>query len=59
MGQTHVQSFLPRLLELIESGAIEPERIISHRLLLSEAAHGYELFDGKKENCRKVVLSAS
>ena len=56
MGQTHVQKFLPELLELIESGALHPEAIISHRLPLTEAARGYGVFDAKEAKCRKVVL---
>jgi threonine dehydrogenase-like Zn-dependent dehydrogenase len=30
--------------------------IISHRLPLSQAAHGYDIFRHKKDNCLKVVL---
>ena len=56
MGQTHVQQYMPALLEHIESGALVPEAIITHRLPLSEAAKGYELFEKKLEDCRKVVL---
>jgi threonine dehydrogenase-like Zn-dependent dehydrogenase len=55
-GQTHVHKYLPELLELIESGALRPEAIITHRLPLTEAARGYEVFDAKDEKCRKVVL---
>jgi threonine dehydrogenase-like Zn-dependent dehydrogenase len=55
-GQTHVQKFMPELLELIESGALHPEQIITHRLPLAEAARGYKVFDEKDEKCRKVVL---
>jgi threonine dehydrogenase-like Zn-dependent dehydrogenase len=51
-----VQKFLPELLELIESGALRPEQIITHRLPLAEAARGYRVFDAKEEKCRKVVL---
>lgn len=56
MGQTHVQKFLPELLAHVESGKLRPELIISHHLDLAEAARGYEIFNEKKENCRKVVL---
>lgn len=56
MGQTHVQRFLPELLENIEAGKLHPEVIISHRLPLVEAAIGYKIFDKKEEDCRKVVL---
>jgi threonine dehydrogenase-like Zn-dependent dehydrogenase len=56
MGQTHVQRYLPELLEHIESGRLRPADIISHRLPLEEAARGYQIFNDKQENCRKVVL---
>lgn len=57
MGQTHVQRYMPQLLGYIESGALQPEAIITHRLPLTEAARGYQIFDRKEENCRKVVLT--
>jgi threonine dehydrogenase-like Zn-dependent dehydrogenase len=56
MGQTHVQRFLPELLGYIETGKLNPNVIISHRLPLAEAATGYKIFDKKEEDCRKVVL---
>lgn len=56
-GQTHVQRFMPELLEAIEAGKLQPEIIISHRLPLEKAAEGYRMFDKKEDNCRKVVLT--
>jgi len=57
MGQTHVQQHMPALLENISKGALQPEVIISHRMALSDAVRGYEIFEKKQENCRKVVLT--
>jgi threonine dehydrogenase-like Zn-dependent dehydrogenase len=57
MGQTHVQRFLPELLERIEQGDISPEVIITHRMSLEQAAEGYKIFDKKQEDCRKVILT--
>lgn len=57
MGQTHVQRFLPELLEAIEAGRLHPNEIISHRLPLAQAAQGYQMFDKKTDNCRKVILT--
>jgi threonine dehydrogenase-like Zn-dependent dehydrogenase len=57
MGQTHVQRFLPELLEHIESGKLQPDVIISHRLPLAEAATAYKIFEKKEDDCRKVVLT--
>lgn len=56
-GQTHVQRFMPELLHFIEEGKLHPEVIISHRLPLEQAATGYQMFDKKEDNCRKVVLT--
>ena len=55
-GQTHAQNFMPELLEHIAKGKLKPEAIITHRLPLTEAARGYEIFNEKQEDCRKVVL---
>ncbi|WP_431096416.1 zinc-dependent alcohol dehydrogenase [Polaromonas aquatica] len=57
MGQTHAQRFMPELLEHIGSGRMRPEVIISHRMPLADAERGYEIFDKKEEDCRKVVLT--
>jgi len=57
MGQTHVQRYLPELLGHIETGRLQPEAIITHRLSLEQAAEGYKLFDKKQEQCRKVILT--
>lgn len=57
MGQTHVHKYLPELLEFIEAGDLKPADIITHKMSLEEAAKGYEIFDKKQENCRKVVLT--
>lgn len=58
MGQTHVQRYMPELLRRIRQGELDPQVIISHRLPLAQAAHGYALFDTAQDGCRKVVLSA-
>lgn len=57
MGQTHVQRYMPELLEHIGNGALRPDIIISHQLSLEDAARGYEMFDKKLDACRKVVLT--
>jgi len=56
MGQTHVQRYLPELLEHIRAGRLKPDAIISHRLPLEQAAAGYRMFDKKEDHCRKVIL---
>jgi threonine dehydrogenase-like Zn-dependent dehydrogenase len=55
-GQCHVHRYMKPLLERIEKGEIDPTRVITHRLPLSEAPHGYEIFKNKEEDCEKVIL---
>lgn len=55
-GQTHVHRYLRPLLERIQNSEIDPSFIITHRLPLEQAPHGYEIFKHKKDNCIKVVL---
>ena len=58
-GQCHVHRYMQPLLERIRRGEIDPTFVITHRMGLDEAPEGYRLFNGKKEGCEKVVLSAS
>lgn len=55
-GQTHVHRYFRPLLERIQNGEIDPSYIITHRLKLEDAPHGYEIFKHKKDNCIKIVL---
>jgi threonine dehydrogenase-like Zn-dependent dehydrogenase len=57
MGQTHAQRYMPKLLEHIQNGELSPEVIITHHLPLEDAARGYEIFEKREEECRKVVLT--
>jgi hypothetical protein len=58
-GQTHVHKYVPVLLEHIRQGRIDPSFVVTHRLPLSEAPRGYEMFRDKKDGCIKVVLDPS
>ena len=55
-GQCHVQRYMRPLLDRIERGEIDPTRVITHRLPLAEAPHGYDIFKNKADGCEKVVL---
>ncbi|MFL5694489.1 MAG: zinc-dependent alcohol dehydrogenase [Ktedonobacteraceae bacterium] len=56
MGQTHVHRYLRPLLERIERGDIDPSFVITHRLSLTDAPQGYDIFKHKEDECIKVVL---
>jgi threonine dehydrogenase-like Zn-dependent dehydrogenase len=55
-GQTHVQRYMKPLLERIEQGEIDPSFVITHRMSLSDAPKGYDIFTNKQDDCIKIVL---
>jgi threonine dehydrogenase-like Zn-dependent dehydrogenase len=57
MGQTHVQRYLRPLLDRVEQGEIDPSFVITHRMPLDDAPHGYKIFKEKDDRCIKVVLT--
>ncbi|CCQ94438.1 putative oxidoreductase [[Clostridium] ultunense Esp] len=56
MGQAPVIHYMPEIYRMIVEERIDPTDIITHRLPLEEAQHGYEVFDTKSDGCIKVVL---
>jgi threonine dehydrogenase-like Zn-dependent dehydrogenase len=58
-GQTHVHRYLPRLLEHVRNGDIDPTVVITQRLPLEAAPDAYEMFNDKRNECIKVVLKPS
>ena len=56
MGQTHVQKYLPTLLQRIERGEIDPSFVITHRVTLDDAPEMYRTFREKQDGCIKVVM---
>ncbi len=55
-GQAPAQKHIDTLLKYVVEGKVKLDDIITHRLPLSEVAHGYDIFKNKQENCVKVVL---
>ena len=55
-GQTHVQKYLPKLLQMIGEGELDTTFLISHRLPLEEAPEGYRMFKEQQNDVTKVVL---
>jgi threonine dehydrogenase-like Zn-dependent dehydrogenase len=56
-GQTHMHRYMQPLLDKIIEGEIDTSAIITHKLALEDAPHGYEIFQEKKEGCIKVVMT--
>lgn len=55
-GQAPAHKHIDKLLQYVVEGKVKLDDVISHRLPLAEAAHGYDIFRNKKDNCTKVVL---
>lgn len=55
-NQASVKRLLPRLIEHIQAGHINPKEIITHRVPLEEVADAYHIFSAKLDNCIKTVL---
>ena len=55
-GQAPVQRYIDQLMNHVQQGEVTLDDIITHRLPLDQAEHGYKIFNEKKEDCVKVVL---
>jgi threonine dehydrogenase-like Zn-dependent dehydrogenase len=55
-AQQHGQRYAPRLLEHVQRGEVDPARVVSHVLPLSDAPRAYKLFKNKDDNCIRVLL---
>jgi len=57
MAQTPVQHYLPKLMERIQKGEIDPSFVITHRAKLEDGPDLYKTFRDKRDGCIKVVLT--
>jgi S-(hydroxymethyl)glutathione dehydrogenase/alcohol dehydrogenase len=55
-NQASVKRLLPRLIEHIREGRIDPKAMITHRVPLADIADAYHLFSAKLDGCIKPVL---
>lgn len=55
-GQSTPQRDIDELLGWVEQRKVRLDDIITHRLPLAEAPHGFDIFNEKKDDCVKVVL---
>ncbi len=55
-NQASVKRLLPRLIEHVQNGVIDPKALITHRIPLEDVADGYRIFSEKLDGCIKPVL---
>ena len=55
-NQASVKRLLPKMIEHVQAGRIDPKGLITHRLPLEEVSEGYRMFSTKLDECIKPVL---
>jgi S-(hydroxymethyl)glutathione dehydrogenase/alcohol dehydrogenase len=55
-NQASVKRLLPRLIDHIQAGRINPKAMITHRVPLADIADAYHIFSAKLDGCIKPVL---
>ena len=58
-NQASVKRLLPRLIEHVQNGIINPKALITHRVPLEDVADAYNIFANKLDKCIKPVLIPS
>jgi threonine dehydrogenase-like Zn-dependent dehydrogenase len=56
MGNCNHRKYIPRLVELVQSGAVDPAKILTHAAPLMSAVEAYKQFDKRQEGWIKVML---
>jgi len=56
MGNCNHRRYIPKLVELVRSGAVRPSEILSHRQPLGEVIEAYQAFDKREPGWIKVKL---
>ncbi len=56
MGQMHAQKYIPRLLEYVRDGKVDPSYLITHRVGLEQGQQAYDLFYESRDHCMRAVF---
>jgi threonine dehydrogenase-like Zn-dependent dehydrogenase len=55
-NQASVKRLLPKLIDHVMAGRLNPKELITHRVPLEEVADAYHMFSTKLDNCIKPIL---
>ena len=55
-NQASVKRLLPKLIDHVQNGVIDPKPLITHHIPLKDVADAYRIFSDKLDNCIKPVL---
>jgi threonine dehydrogenase-like Zn-dependent dehydrogenase len=56
-AQQHGQKYVPRLLDHVAKGELDPSYLATHRFTLEEAPRGYAMFKEKTDGCVRAVFT--
>ncbi|TGE08442.1 zinc-dependent alcohol dehydrogenase [Hymenobacter fodinae] len=56
MGQMHAQKYIPRLLDYVQGGSVDPAYLLTHRWPLERGPEGYDMFKHKTDKCVRVAF---
>ena len=56
-AQQHGQKYVPRLLEHVTRGELDPSFLATHRFSLEDSPLGYDMFKHKKDGCVRAVFT--
>jgi threonine dehydrogenase-like Zn-dependent dehydrogenase len=51
------QRYMPRMLEHVQKGELDPSFLVTHRMSLEEAPRGYAMFKDKQDGCVRAVFA--
>lgn len=51
------QRYMPRMLEHVQAGQLDPSFLATHTMPLDEAPRGYQLFKEKEDDCLRAVFT--
>jgi len=55
-GQAQIHVYIDECFEMVRSGKVKLDDIITHRLPLTQASQAYDMFKKKTDDCVKVVM---
>lgn len=55
-NQASVKRLLPKLIDHVMAGRLNPKELITHRVPLEEVSDAYHIFSQKLDNCIKTIL---
>jgi threonine dehydrogenase-like Zn-dependent dehydrogenase len=55
-GQVHAQRYIPKLLEHVQRGELDPSYYATHTMNLTDAQKAYQTFKKKRDDCVRVVF---